>query len=137
MARRDDKIQAEKFVFAKDHDALTSTTTLKVYKVPTGRTLRIDRISYINPTGLVGDPTNAFSLAVKNGSTQISLVFNTDTDDATPGASLAADTFVEATLSATDSERVLAAGDILSAVFTEDGTATLPAGTLIIEGRLF
>ena len=126
----------ERQVLTYDHAALTDDTTVKLYKVPAGRSFRVDRISYINPTGLAADNTNAFSLSVKNGSTLISLVFNTDGNDDPAGASLDADTFVEATLTATDSDRVLAAGDILSAVFDEDGAATLPAGRLIIEGRL-
>ncbi len=125
----------ERFSIPLDHAALTATTTTKFWKAPSGRKFRVDRVLYINPTGLVGDGTNAFQLEVKNGSTLICLVFNTDTGDA-GGATLAVDTFVEPALTATDADRVLAAGDILSAVFTEDGTATLPAGRLIVEGRL-
>ncbi len=133
--RRPEPYEAEKFTLGYDHAALTDTLAVKLYKVPTGRRLRIDRISYINPTGLVGHGTDAFAGEVKNGSTVVASLFNTDTGDA-GGASLAADTFVEGVLNATDANRVLAAGDILSAVFTEDGSATLPAGHLVIEGRL-
>ncbi len=135
--RRPNDFEAEKFTLSYDHAALTGTTTVKLYKVPTGRTLRVDRVSYINPTGLVEDTANNFAGAVKNGSTVVASLFNTDSDlDPDTGASLAADTFVEGTLSATDSERVLVAADILSVVFTETGTATLPIGHLVIEGRL-
>lgn len=137
MARRPNLFESERVTLSFDHAALTDDLTVKLYKVPAGRSLRVDRISYVNPTGLAADNTNAFSLAVKNGSVVISLVFNTDGNDVVAGASLAADTFVEGTLSATDSERVLVAGDILSAFFDEDGAATLPVGRLVIEGRLF
>lgn len=137
MARRPNDIIAEKFEQTYDHGSLAASVTVKQYKVPVGRTLRIDRLSYVNPTGLVGDPTNTFSLEVKKNATSISLVFNTDTNDAIAGVTLPVDTFVEGTLTATDADRVLVAGDILNLVFTKEGTATLPAGHLVIEGRLF
>jgi len=138
MAPRNDYgREADRVVLTYDHAALTATTTVKLYKVPPGRTLRIDRVSYINPTGLVGDATNAFAGAVKNGSTIVADLFATDTDAVPAGATLAVDTFVEGVLADVDSRRVLAAADILSFVATETGTATLPAGHLVVEGRLF
>lgn len=136
MSNRLNDPDTERVVMTFDHAALTATTTTKLWKVPTGRRFKVERASYINPTGLVGDGTNAFMGEVKNGSTVVATLFNTDTGDA-GGASLAADTFVEGTLSATAANLWLAAGDILSAVLTEDGTATLPAGRLVIEGRLY
>lgn len=56
---------------------------------------------------------------------------NTDGDNG--GAALAADTFVALTLSATESNLVLAADDELLLVATEGGSATLPAGRLVVE----
>lgn len=56
---------------------------------------------------------------------------NTDGDGG--GVTLAADTFVALTLSATDANLVLAAGDDLLFVATEGGTATLPAGRMVVE----
>ena len=137
MPRRPDDVRAEKWTYTFAHPSLTATTTYKLYKVPTGRTLRLDRASYVNPTGLVGDPTNAFAGTVQNASTVAATVFNTDTNDAPAGVTLAVDTFVEGTLSSTDSQLIFNAGDIVSFVLTEDGTATLPAGQLVLEGRLF
>lgn len=125
----------ERFSLAYDHAALTATTTVKLYKVPAGRRLRIDRCSYINPTGLAENASNAFAITVQNASTVVASGIDTDSDEAGDN-NLAADTFVELTLSATDASRVLAAADVLSVVFTEDGTATLPAGRLVVEGRL-
>jgi len=138
MAPRNDYgREAEKVVLTYDHGALTATTTVKLYKVPAGRTLRVDRVSYINPTGLVEDNANNFAGAVNNGATVVATLFNTDANlDPDTGATLAVDTFVEGTL-ATSADCVLAAADILSFVATETGTATLPAGHLVIEGRLF
>jgi hypothetical protein len=136
MIRRPDNVTAEKWTLTYENASLTGTTTVKLYKVPTGRTLRLDRASYINPTGLAGDGTNAFAGTVQNASTVAATLFNTDTGDA-GGAALTADTFVEGTLSATDGSRVFQAGDVVSVVFTEDGTQTLPVGTTVLEGRLF
>ncbi len=130
----DDKYE-ERLLISFDHAAVTGTTTWKVWKCPVGKSFVVDRVSYINVTGLAGDGTNAFAGTLQNASTVIATVFNTDTGDV-GGASLAADTFVEGTLSATLSDRWLAADDVLSFVVTEDAAASLPAGRVIIEGRL-
>jgi hypothetical protein len=125
----------EKVMLSFDHPQVTATTTWKVWKCPTGRTFVLDRASYINPTGLAGDGTNAFNGDVKNGSTVMATLFNTDTGDA-GGAALAANTFVEGTLSATVANKWLQAADIVSLVVTLEGTQTLPAGRIVLEGRL-
>lgn len=128
-------LEAEKVTFRVDHDSVSATTTVKLYKVPAGRSFRLDRASYIAPAGLVGDATNAFAGTVQNSATVAATLFNTDTGDA-GGASLAVDTFVDGAL-ATGSALVFAAGDVVSLVLTEDGTAVMPAGAVVIEGRLF
>lgn len=115
------------------HASLTATTTVKLFTVPTGKTLRLDRVWYNNPTGLAGASGNAFKLEIRQGATVINTVFNTDTGAG--GATLAADTPTTGTMSATDANLVLAAGTVLTAVFTETGTATLPVGDLHLEGR--
>lgn len=134
MARREQTVEAEKIALVKEHASVTQTTTIKVYKVPAGRTFRLDRASYINVTGLAADGTNAFAGTVQNAATVAATLFNTDSGDA-DGAALAADTFVEGVVVA--AAAVFAAGDIVSLVLTEDAAATLPAGTLVLEGRLF
>ena len=129
--------EPQRFVLEYDHAAITASTTVKLFQVPAGRKFVVERAKYINPTGLVGDATNAFKGEVKNGATLVASLFNTDTDDVPAGASLAADTFVEGTLAATAADRWFDADEIVSLVLTEDGTATLPAGRLVIEGRLY
>jgi hypothetical protein len=125
----------EKVVFAYDHASVSATTTIKLWKCPTGKSFVLDRASYISPTGLVGDATNAFAGTIQNGATVMATLFNTDTGDA-GGATLPVDTFVEGTLSATAANTWLAAGDVMSLVLTEDAAAVLPAGRVVIEGRL-
>jgi len=61
----------------------------------------------------------------------MSRLFNTDSN-LSPDVG-AVNTFVEGSTTGTS---WLAAGDVISVVFTEGGTATLPAGRLVLEGRL-
>lgn len=119
----------KEFCLRVDHAQVTADTTVKLLKAR--KAMRIDQVDYINPTGLAADNTNAFAGQIKNGSTVVGSVFNTDGDDVPAGASLAADTFVTATLG-TLAARKLAAGDVLSFLLDEDGTATLPAGSFVI-----
>lgn len=136
--RRVNELEAERFTLLKEHAQATATTSLKVYKVPANRTLRLTRATYLNVTGLAEDNDNNFAGAVKNTTTVVADLFNTDANlDPDTGASLAADTFVEGTLSATAADHVFAGGDEVLLVLTETGAATLPAGTLILEGYLY
>ena len=128
---REDKVATDRFAISYDHASLTQTTTVKLHKA--SRRMKIEAVRYINPTGLAADNTNAFKCEIKNGSTLVASVFNTDGNDDPAGEALAADTFVSGTL--VDADSLLAADDVLSVVFTEDGTATLPAGRLVIEAR--
>lgn len=134
--RRKDDLRAEKFMLLKEHAQVTATTTIKLYKVPAGRSLRLTAAQYVNVTGLANDGTNAFAGTIQNGSNVAALLFNTDSGDADVKA-IAADTIVAADLSATDAFRTFAAGETVTLVLTEDGTATLPAGTVVLEGLLF
>ena len=134
--KRPNKSLEEKLVLTFDHPSTAATKTWKIWKCPTGKSFVVDRVSYINPTGLTGDPTNAFNGDVKKAGTVMAAVFNTDTNDVPAGATLAADTFVEGTLSATAANTWLAAGDVMDFTATLEGTQTLPAGRVIVEGRL-
>ncbi len=125
----------QNYLLTYDHPALTADTTIKIDKVPAGKRLRIDSVQYVNPTGLAADNTNAFAGYLKNGSTVVATLFNTDGNDTPAGAAVDADTWVTATLSTTDTELIYAAGDTLSLLFDEDGTQTLPAGRVVIRGR--
>lgn len=118
------------------HAAITADATIKLYKVPTGRSLVLTRVSYINPTGLAADNTNAFRGTVNNGATVAAAIFNTDGNDDPVGAALPADTFVDGVLATAQADRVFEAGEIVSFVADEDGDTTLPIGTLRLEGRL-
>ncbi len=115
-----------------DHAALTADLTVKLYQVPTGKKLRIDRVTYVNPTGLVADGTNFFDIVVLNAA---AVAANHSTETGQEGT-IAADTFIDLVLSSTDADLVVASGADVSVFFDEDGTATLPVGRIVIEGRL-
>jgi len=216
----------EFFPILYDHGSISATTSVKRWRVPSGRSYRIDRLLYINPTGLVEDTTNACQLEIKTSASAladltftvanatdlatssahghvtgagpfrvfntggglptgllaftnywlivvssttfkfatsranalagtaidltsdgtgtqtlmrnlITQVFHTDSD-LTPdiGATLAVNTFLEFTADVDVMNRVVAGGDTITLVHTKFGTGTLPAGSLIIEGRL-
>lgn len=133
----------ERLILPFDHPSVTATTTWKIWKVPTGRKFYVERVSYINPTGLTEDNSNNFAGAVRNGSVDIASLFNTDADLAPDtGASLAADTFVEGDLTPmlvfADATFTAATTDVVTitahGLLTGDGpfrvssSTTLPAG---------
>jgi hypothetical protein len=121
--------KASELVLVADHAEVTADTTIKLYKVPTARKLRVRKVEYVNPTGLAADGSNYFVVAAKNGSTVIA-------SKSSAAAEFAADTVTELTQSATDSDMVLDADEELSLSLDETGTATLPAGKLIVHAWL-
>lgn len=236
--KRPNTVEREPFRLVFPHAQLTATTAFKMYKVDAGKRLYVERVSYINPTGLAEHNDNNFKGTVNNATTGqvIATLFNTDANlSPDNGASLAADTFIEGDLTpflpvtvaaftaeadndtctatahglltgdgpvqlttngdlplglatstnywiikvdannfklaasladayegtavditgdTTDTDNVVAvaatlrnagipayqwltAADILSLVFTETGTATLPAGHVVVEGYLY
>lgn len=124
----------ERITLTYDHAQLTGDLTVKLYDVPAGRKLKVERVRYINPTGLAEDAANYFAISVKNGSTVVAGPLSTDSAGAGTN-SIAADTFTAITV-ATDGSEVLDAGDVLSVLFDETGTATLPAGRVVIDALL-
>ena len=119
LPRRKDKSRAESRTICYDHIAVTADTTVKLWKVPAGRSFRVTRAFYNNKI------LNAALVAA-----------SWDTTTGQQGT-LTADTPVDLVLSATDANRVLPAGTVLSLFLDETGTATLPAGRVVIEGDLF
>lgn len=134
---REAETSQERLHIPFSHAQLTANLAGKfAYLVPVGRTFVLDRVVYVNPTGLAADTANTFKLEVKNGATLMSLVFNTDSNDTPAGAALVANTPVEVSSDAEIPSRVAAAGESITLDFTEEGTATLPEGYGYLEGRL-
>lgn len=128
--------RAQAWSLEREHAAITADGSVKLYKVATGQQLVLTRVLYLNATGLAADATNAFAVTIQNASTVAATIANTDSDDDPAGASIAANTFVEGVLSATLANRVFDAGEEVSLNFDEDGTATLPAGFVRLDGYL-
>jgi hypothetical protein len=124
-------------VISIDHPAETGDATIKFHKCL--RKFRVEKVEYINPTGLATDNTNSFEVALKNGTTKVA-AWNTDGDatgingGATEG-SITANTFLTLTKSSTDANLVFAAGDVMSLSMDETGDTTLPAGRMVVHGR--
>jgi hypothetical protein len=132
----------EPFLLTVEHAQLTGDATLKLFKVPLGRSLRIERVTYLNVTGLAEDTTNVFEIAIAKGDTPTTIAsHSTDSDLMVADAGVPADAFLDIPITAAaDIDTVIVGGaadgdDELLAVFTEGGAATLPAGKLIIEGH--
>jgi hypothetical protein len=130
-------IKQERVEFPFDHPQIVASHTWKAYKVPNtpgNRAFRLDGVEYINETGLAGAAGNGYVIAVDDGATVAATIANTNTS--TGGAAIAANTFIDAALSATDANRIFQPGDVLSLVATLTGAATLPPGRIVLRGRL-
>jgi hypothetical protein len=130
MRRRTDQFTQELVLLQYDHALENVTFAEKIMKVK--QAMRIDLVQYINPTGYVQDATNYYVLGVKKGAdvaASWSLLTGAE-------GTIAADTFVDFTLSGTDANLVCAAGDIISWCGTKVlAGADVPVGRLVIHGR--
>ncbi len=119
------------FELSYDHGAAAVDATVKIFQIPAGKTLKVDGVKYINPTGLAQDGTNYFTVKLLKGTT---VAFSWSTLTGSQG-SLAANTFVDLVISATAADAVFAAADVMSLFLDETGDTTLPAGRLVVYGR--
>lgn len=108
-----------------------ATFTAKMHKAARAGVLEV--VDYVNPTGLVQDPTNYFDIELKNGATSM-CKWTTLTG---AQGTIAADTYVTIPLNAALANYTFAAGDVISLVLTLHGTQTLPAGRITFHARYF
>lgn len=135
--RRINDVDAIYIEIPLDHPQVTATTTWAMYEVPVGFVgLAVIGAYYVNHVGLAENATNAFDFALMNGATVVANGIDTDSDAAGADNSLVALTPVAFTLAAAAADRLLAPGDVLTAVATEDGAATLPPGRFVVRGYL-
>lgn len=106
--------------------AAAATRAFKTFKAR--KRSFVERVDYINDTGLAVDPANYVSVAIKNGAAVINTLANTNSAG---GAAITANTLYNGT-DGTKADRTLAAGDTVTFENTKTGTATLPAGTLVL-----
>ncbi len=118
---------------SRDHVAATATTTIKVMKC--ARSLIVDSVYYVNPTGLAEDTTNVFAGVLAKATTACATLFNTDSDLSVPDASIPANTWIAGVLDADSAKYSFVAGDEMNLIVTMGGTATLPAGRIVVNYR--
>lgn len=132
LPRRKAKFLTEPRVISLDHAQTVASLTTKVWKVPAGRKFRINRVFYVNPTGLAANASNFYQVRALNAAL-VAAEWSTST---VGQGALVANTPVELVLSGTDANRVLPENTELSFATILTGTATLPAGRVVIEGDL-
>lgn len=132
LPKRKARFLSEPRQISLDHASTAASLTTKVWKVPAGRSFRIRRVFYNNPTGLAANASNYFDIRALNAAL-IAAKWSTQTG---VDGTLTADTPVDLVNSATDSNLVLPAGTTLSFAFILTGAATLPAGRVVLEGDL-
>lgn len=115
-----------------EHAAATADATHKLDKIPAGYKWRLLSADYVNPTGLAQHAANAFIIKVtKDGTVMASWSTITGAE-----GTLAADTFVTLTNSATDANLVAAADATIALFLDEQGDTTLPLGRIVLRGLL-
>lgn len=130
MTTRRPSREQETFHKTFEHIALTATTTVKKWKNNTGRQVKITGAKYLNVTGLAQDASNSFKIGLNQGAVEIAK-WNTATGQ---DGTITADTHMTMVLSSTAADLIVEPDEILSLVFTETGTASLPAGQVEVTG---
>jgi hypothetical protein len=110
--------------------SITTDTTIKLMTVD--EDFDVDQVEVISPVGLATDAANYYVISLKKGST---IMASWSTLTGAEGA-LTANTLMSMTLSATVGNRRASKGDVLSLSLDETGTQTLPAGHVVIRGRM-
>lgn len=115
-----------------EHGEVTADTTIPmVIQVPAGKVFVLDSAYVNNETGLAEDLTNFFTFQVLNGATVLASR-NTKTGE---GGSLPASTPTLLTNGSLANRTVVGMAEI-TILLDEDGTATLPAGSFVLVGRM-
>lgn len=104
-----------------------------VYVVPAGRSFILDEAWYYNETGLAANASNNAVISVKKATT---IMASIDTDSDNVGSqSISAGTPTEMDYQS-EAVRTATAGTAIYFHVTESGTTTVPAGSVVITGRL-
>lgn len=122
-------LSGELAVFQEDHAQVTADTTQFYFETPADRAVLVKEVVYYNATGLAQDVANFFDIQVKHGST---VVANWSTETGQEGT-IAADTPVRLT---NGSDLVIPPDTRVDLVLDETGTATLPAGVIVLYGEI-
>lgn len=112
-----------------EHDQATATTEVALFKNRSDRHLLIRALRYYNATGLAAHASDFFAITVEDAAG--TKVYGTwSTEDGEEGT-IAAGAYVDLVLG---DDLVVAPDEEVVLQLTETGTATLPAGAVIIDG---
>ncbi len=117
----------ERFTLEYDNASLTADLTVVLDAPP--KRFYIEGARYYNATGLVAHAANFFNIKVLIGAT-VAANWSTETGEE---GTIAAATFVTFSRPSDVSDAAGAADAVVSVLFDEDGTATLPAGRIVID----
>jgi len=115
--------------FQVSHIQVTADTTQYFFETPAEHGLIVTEVVYYNATGLAEDAANFFDIQIKHGTT---VVANWSTETGQEGT-IAADTPVRLT---NGSNLVIPPDTRVNLVLDETNTATLPAGEVVLYGKL-
>lgn len=113
-------------------DAASHNATYAKKLMTAQRSMLVDKVEYINPTGLAGHASNYWEVALKKDST-VMAQWSTDSDVVGQGT-LTANAIVNPVI--VTAQAVALAGAVLSLALTKVASAAnLPAGRIVIHGR--
>lgn len=131
--RRPNHFLQDDFAVDYGHPSLTANETNDIFTVPADRSAVIDRVLYVNPTGLAASDTSYVVVTVLcNG--QVAASWSTKLTGGNGG--FTAGSQVAPAVSAIAANINAAAGQKIQFEVTVTGTPTLPAGAIRVEGRL-
>lgn len=110
------------------HQEITVNTTLPTWSVK--RPIKLTRVTYINPAGLVSNGTDYVTIILKRGANVVTSL----TTELGVGDDIPAGVELELDLPTSKRDRVIRGEDDLVVEFAVNGTPTLPPGTLQIAG---
>ena len=116
--------------FRSIHAQATSDTAQFLCEIPAGRWFILEEAVYYNSTGLAEDATNFFNIKVQDQTPTVYANWSTETGEE---GTITADTPVRMTLGA---DVAIPPNSLVDLNLDEDATATLPAGEIVLTGRL-
>lgn len=112
------------------HAQATADTTQYLIETPADRWFVLEEAVYYNATGLAADATNFFNIKVQDQTPTVYANWSTETGKE---GTITADTPVRMTLGASVA---IPPNSLIDLMLDEDATATLPAGEIVLTGRL-
>ena len=111
------------------HIQVTADTTQYLFESPADRWFILEEAVYYNATGLAADTTNFYNIKVQD---QTPTVFANWSTQTSAQGTITADTPVRMVLG---SSVAIPPNSLVDLMLDEDGSATLPAGEILLTGR--